>query len=216
VKLLLIEDPNRLPSPLSTGLRDAGYSVDGTFDRDVGLWLAMSIDYDLVVLDQTGSTSGGNTFLRRLRKERSTRVLVLITKEALADLVPGPDEYADEFLVEPFAFGELLAQVLVLCRCSSPRKDPRVSVGPLEIDLGKKTVRCGDKAVPLTPREFLLLECLATRRGELVTRSQIQEHLYDERAEPASNAIDSAICLLRRKIGHPLIQTRHGLGYILP
>jgi DNA-binding response OmpR family regulator len=215
VRLLLIEDSKRLLSSLVRGLRKAGYSVDATGDGREGLWSAESTDYDVIVLDLMLPSMDGLTLLQRLRKQKDTHVLILTAKDTLEDRVRGLQMGADDYLIKPFAFEELLARVQALCRRSYRRKNPSLVIGPLEIDLAKKSARCDGEPLELSSREFMLLEYLAMRRGELVTRPEIERHIYDELVEPMSNVVDSAICVLRKKIRHPLIQTRRGLGYVL-
>ncbi len=215
MKLLLVEDSKRLLSSLTRGLRKAGYSVDATADGREGLWYAESNDYDVIILDLMLPSLDGLALLRRLRQQKDTHVLILTARDTVPDRVLGLQLGADDYLVKPFAFEELLARVQALCRRSYQRKNPQRSIGPLEIDLVRKSVRCDGSPVELSPREFMLLEYLALRQGELVTRTEIEEHLYDGQVEPMSNVVDSAVCVLRRKLKHPLIHTRRGLGYIL-
>ena len=215
MRLLLIEDSKRLLSSLTRGLRKAGFSVDATGDGREGLWFAESNDYDAIVLDLMLPSLDGLAVLQRLRKQKDTHVLILTAKDTVADRVQGLEKGADDYLVKPFAFEELLARLQALCRRSYRRKDPRVVIGPLEIDLVKKSARCDGEPLELASREFMLLEYLAMRQGELVTRAEIEQHIYDDQVEPMSNVVDSAICVLRKKLRHPLIQTRRGLGYIL-
>jgi DNA-binding response OmpR family regulator len=215
VKLLLIEDSKRLSLTLARGLRKAGYSVDFSGDGREGLWLAESNDYDVIILDLMLPALDGLTLLERLRRTRNTHVLILTAKDTVADRVAGLQKGADDYLVKPFAFEELLARVQALCRRAYGRKTPLLAIGLLRIDLAKKQAYCEGRLLELSPREFMLLEYLALRQGELVSRVEIETHIYDERAEPMSNVVDSAICILRRKIGCPLIHTRRGAGYIL-
>ena len=215
MRLLLVEDSKRLLSSLTRGLRKAGYSVDATGDGREGLWYAESNDYDVIILDLMLPSMDGLTLLQRLRKQKDTHVLILTARDTVPDRVQGLQQGADDYLVKPFAFEELLARVQALCRRSYQRKNPQRTIGPLEIDLARKCVRCEGAPVDLSPREFMLLEYLALRQGEVVTRTEIEEHLYDGQVEPMSNVVDSAVCVLRRKIKHPLIHTRRGLGYIL-
>ena len=215
MRLLLIEDSKRLLPTLTSGLRKAGYSVDATRDGKEGLWFAESNDYDVIILDLMLPSMDGLTILHRLRQQKDTHVLILTAKDAISDRVDGLQKGADDYLVKPFAFDELLARLQALCRRSYGLKNPQIIIGPLEIDLSRKSARCEGIPLGLSMREFMLLEYLAMRRGELVKRSEIEEHIYDDLVEPMSNVVDSAICLLRKKLGRPLIHTRRGLGYIL-
>src|SRR5204863_2095305 len=162
----------------------------------------------------------GLSLLRRLRAhEKTTHVLILTAKDTVEDRVRGLQEGADDYLVKPFALEELLARVQALCRRSYQRKNPRIVVGDLQIDSAARVVTRKSKPIELTPREFMLLEYLALRRGEVVSRTEIETHIYSDSADLMSNTVDSAICLLRKKITPPgglaLIHTRRGIGYML-
>jgi DNA-binding response OmpR family regulator len=218
--LLLIEDSIRLQSSVGRGLRKAGYAVDVTGDGEEGLWLAQSNRYDVIILDLMLPGIDGLTLLRRLRaKHNATHVLILTAKDTLEDRVAGLQAGADDYLIKPFAFEELLARVQALCRRSYKRKNPKIEIGDLEIDTAARLVRRKGKPIDLTAREFMLLEYLAVRRGHVVSRTQIEAHIYSDSTEVMSNVVDSAVCLLRKKITlpgtAPIIQTRRGMGYIL-
>lgn len=220
VKILLVEDSKRLQASLGRGLRRAGYAVDATGDGREGLWMAESNSYDVVVLDLMLPGLDGLEVLRRLRaKQNVTHVLVLTARDAVEDRVRGLEAGADDYLVKPFAFEELLARIQALCRRSYERKNPVIRIGDLEINtVARKATRCG-KHIDFTAREFMLLEYLALRRGEVVSRSEIEAHIYPDSIELMSNVVDSAICILRKKItlpgAQPLIHTRRGSGYVL-
>jgi DNA-binding response OmpR family regulator len=162
----------------------------------------------------------GLSLLQRLRQHgQTTQVLVLTAKDTVEDRVRGLQSGADDYLIKPFALDELLARVQALCRRHYQKKTPRLRIGDLEIDPATRTVTRRRKLIELTPREYRLLEYLATRPGEIVSRSDIWAHVYDEHTEPMSNAVDSAICILRKKIeppgAAPLLHTRRGMGYVL-
>jgi len=220
LRILVIEDSERLRRYVSKGLRGAGYAVDTAADGEEGLWLAESVDYDVIVLDLMLPGLDGISLLQRLReKGRNVHVLVLTARDTVEDRVRGLGEGADDYLVKPFAMEELLARIRALARRSYGVKSPRIEVGGLVIDTStRQATRCGS-AVDLAPREYALLEYLALRRGEVVSRSEIEEHIYDDRADPMSNVVTSAISTLRKKIDVPgrpsLIRTRRGMGYIL-
>ena len=218
--LLLIEDSIRLQSSVGRGLRKAGYAVDVTGDGEEGLWLAQSNRYDVIILDLMLPGIDGLTLLRRLRaKQNGTHVLILTAKDTLEDRVAGLQTGADDYLIKPFAFEELLARVQALCRRSYQRKNPKIEIGDLEIDTAARLLRRKGKPIDLTAREFMLLEYLALRRGQVVSRTEIEAHIYSDSTEVMSNVVDSAVCLLRKKITlpgtAPIIQTRRGMGYIL-
>jgi DNA-binding response OmpR family regulator len=220
MKLLLVEDAKPLQRALATGLRKEGYLVDVSGEGREGLWLAQTNEYDLIILDLMLPGLDGLSLLQQLRaKGNATHVLVLTAKDTVEDRVMGLRTGADDYLVKPFAFEELLARVQALCRRGYGQKQSRLVVGALELDMADKTVQCAGRPIRLKPREFALLELLMLRQGELVSRTEIEAHLYDATANPMSNVVDSAICSLRKKLSvsgsNPLIHTRHGLGYVL-
>jgi DNA-binding response OmpR family regulator len=220
MRILLIEDSQRLQRSLGAGLRKAGYAVDVVGEGKEGLQKAQIGDYDVIVLDLMLPGMDGLTLLKRLREEgKNTHVLILTAKDTVEDRVRGLQIGADDYLVKPFAFDELLARIQALVRRGHDSKNPLIQVGHLEIDTSARTVMVAGTSVGLSPREYALLEYLARRRGAVVSRSQIEQHIYDDTAALMSNAVDSAICALRRKIElpgmPPLIQTRRGIGYVL-
>jgi len=220
MRLLLIEDSPRLRRGLEIAFRKDGYAVDAAGDGEEGLWYAESNDYDVVILDVMLPKLDGVSVLRRLREQgRHLHVLLLTAKDTVQDRVKGLRAGADDYLVKPFEIEELLARVEALCRRAYGRKDAVIAIGELRIDTIAKRVVLGGKTLPLTAHEFALLEYLARRRDEVVSRTEIEDHIYGGDRDLMSNAVDSAICVLRRKIGRtpdaPLIRTRRGLGYVL-
>jgi DNA-binding response OmpR family regulator len=220
MRLLLVEDSQRLQRSIGAGLRRAGYALDSASDGATGLQLAESNPYDVVILDLMLPGLDGLTLLRRLRDGGGeAHVLILTARDTVEDRVRGLRAGADDFLTKPFAFEELLARIQALVRRRHGQHNPRLVIGPLEIDTAARQVARAGRPVALAPREYALLEYLALRRGQVVTRAEIEERLYDGRTEPASNAVDSAICALRRRIDEPgaasLIETRRGHGYVL-
>jgi DNA-binding response OmpR family regulator len=220
VRLLLIEDSERLQRSVGAGLRGAGYAVDVTGDGKEGLWYAESHAYDVIVLDLMLPGMDGLSVLQHLRRRQAqTHVLILTAKDTVEDRVRGLRSGADDYLVKPFAFDELLARVQALVRRRHGAKNPRITVGPLEIDTARRSVLWHGAMVNLTAREYALLEYLAMRQGQVVSRTEIEAHIYDEHAEPMSNVVDTAIYALRRKLEQEgrssIIQTRRGMGYIL-
>ena len=217
MRVLLVEDSKILQRSVATALRKSGYAVDVTGDGTEGLWFAEQHSYDVIILDLMLRGLDGLTILQRLRqKERPTQVLVLTAKDTVEDRVRGLRTGADDYLIKPFALDELLARVQALCRRHYQKKAPQLRVGDLEIDVAARTVTQRGRVIELTPREYRLLEYLASRAGEVVSRTDIWAHVYDEHTEPMSNAVDSAICILRKKIEPPaLLHTRRGLGYVL-
>jgi DNA-binding response OmpR family regulator len=220
VRLLLVEDSQRLQRSLGLGLRRLGYAVDVAGDGEEGLRLAENDEYDVIILDLMLPRLDGLSVLKRLRDAGGdAHVLILTARDTVDDRVRGLQAGADDFLVKPFAFAELVARVQALVRRRHGTKNPRVVVGPLEIDTAARRVARDGDALTLTPREYALLEYLAAHPGQVVTRDEIEAHLYDGRIELASNAVDSAVCALRRRLDVPgrpsFIETRRGLGYVL-
>lgn len=185
----------------------------------MGLWMARGKPYDLIVLDIMLPELDGLNLLRELRSEgQSTRVLLLTAKDAVEDRVAGLRSGADDYLVKPFAFDELLARIEALLRRGKETGLSRISIGPLEIDTDAKIVRKSGQELSLPPREFAILEFLARNIGRVVSRTEIERHVYDEQVEPMSNVVDSAVCALRRRIdddAQQFIRTRRGQGYII-
>jgi DNA-binding response OmpR family regulator len=220
MRVLFVEDSKRLQATIGAALRRSDYAVDVAGDGQEGLWLAEANDYDVIVLDIMLPKLDGLSLLQRLRNRgKSTHVLLLTAKDTVEDRVRGLHCGADDYLVKPFALEELLARVQALCRRTYGIKQPRIVIADLEIDTIAKAVSRAGRPVKLKPREYLLLEYLALRTGQVVSRSDIEAHIYGDEADLMSNAVDSAVCSLRKKIGAPnpapLIHTRHGLGYVL-
>lgn len=220
MRVLVVEDSARLRQTVSTWLRRHGFAVDASGDGEEGLFLAQNTDYDVIVLDIMLPKLDGLTLLQRLRQAgKSTHVLLLTAKDTVPNRVRGLELGADDYLVKPFALEELLARVKALCRRAYGSKDTRLVIGDLEIDTAARKVTRAGQPIALQPREYALLEYLARRRGHIVTRAEIEEHIYGGEVDLASNAVDSAICSLRQKLAAanptPLIHTRRGLGYEL-
>lgn len=215
---LLIEDYLPLQKSLAKGLREAGFAVDVTGDGKEGLWYATRNEYDVVVLDLMLPGMDGLTVLKKLRADgRESHVLILTAKGEVSDKVKGLELGADDYLAKPFAFEELLARVRALVRREYRRKNPLISIGDLHIDTAGQRVWRGDDQIVLTAREYALLEYLAIRRAEVVSRTDIWNHLYDWLSTATSNVVDVYIGYLRRKIDRPgepsLIRTIRGRGY---
>jgi len=220
MRVLMVEDSQRLVQTVGAALRKVGYAVDVTGDGIEGLWLAESNDYDVIVLDIMLPGLDGLTLMQQLRQHgRNTHVLLLTARDTVADRVRGLQNGADDYLVKPFALDELLARVQALCRRAYGSKQTRLVIGDMELDTVARTVTRAGHPVELLAREHLLLEYLARRRGQVVTRNEIEAHIYEGKADLMSNVVDSAVCTLRRKLGAvnptPLIHTRRGLGYVL-
>lgn len=220
MRVLIIEDQKRLRTWLQKGLSEEGYVVDAAGDGQEGLWYALGNSYDLIILDVLLPRLDGLSLLQRLREAgREDQVLILTAKDTVADRVKGLDLGADDYLVKPFAFEELLARVRALVRRGYGKHRAIMQVGELRIDTAKRQVWRGRQEIELRAMEYKLLEYLARRAGETATRTEIWEHLYDFGSQSLSNVVDVCVASLRRKLDRAgeqsLIQTRRGLGYVL-
>jgi len=220
MRLLIVEDYQPLRDSMAHGLRNAGYAVDATGEATEALWYASEHPYDVIVLDIMLPGIDGFEILRRLRRAgNSSHVLVLTARDAVTDRITGLDLGADDYLVKPFAFDELLARLRAMVRRHYAHVDPVLRIDDLEIDTRSRRARRAGQLVTLSAREYALLEYLAHRAGHIVSREELWAHAYDEAAEPSSNVLDVHISHLRKKVddGHPkkLIHTRRGQGYVL-
>jgi len=220
MRLLVVEDYRPLQQSLVKGLREAGFAVDTTRDGKEGLWYATSNEYDVIILDLMLPGMNGLEILRKMRTQgKKSHVLILTAKDTVQDRVTGLDLGADDYMVKPFAFEELMARVRALLRRSYREKNPSIKIKDLRIDLTTQRVWRGRDEIQLTPREYVLLEYLAMRAGQMVSRSDIWEHVYEFSSSASSNVVDVYIGYLRRKIereGKPaLIHTVRGRGYLL-
>jgi len=203
-------------STVRRALRHAGYAVDTAADGEEGLALVELYNYDALVLDVMLPKLDGLELLRRLRAAgKTTHVILLTARDTVDDRVEGLRQGADDYLVKPFALAELIARVGALCRRAYGAKTGVLRIGELELDLAARRLLRNGVEVDLTAREWRLLEYLVVRRGQVVPRSEIEAHIYDELVEPMSNVVDTAVYGIRRKIGNEFIRTRRGLGYIL-
>jgi DNA-binding response OmpR family regulator len=220
MRLLIVEDYLPLQKSLTKGLQEAGFAVDVTGDGEEGLWYAMSNDYDVIILDLMLPGMDGLDILKKMRsKNQQTAVLILTAKDTLEDRVTGLDSGADDYLVKPFAFEELLARIRALTRRKYQEKNPSIEIDDLRIDMTAQRVWRGREELYLTPREYALLEYLAMRTRETVSRTDIWGHVYEFNSSASSNVVDVYIGYLRKKIERPgkptLLHTIRGRGYIL-
>jgi len=217
--VLLIEDHKSLARALKQGLEEEGFAVDAAHDGEEGDFKARTANYDVIILDLMLPKVDGLELLKRWRGDNlNTHVLVLTARGALEDKVRGLDVGADDYLTKPFELEELFARIRALVRRGHQVKNPLLRIHDLELDTAARTVKRSGQTVHLTPREYLL-EFLAFHAGQVVTRTMIWEHLYDEQDESTSNVVDVYIRYLRNKIDKgfepPLILTRWGEGYML-
>ena len=220
MRVLFVEDYEPLRKSVAQGLREAGFAVDATSDGKEGLWFATNNEYDVILLDLMLPGMDGLGVLRKAREAGvETHVLILTAKGEVEDRVRGLDAGADDYLCKPFAFEELLARVRALSRRGYGRKDPVIQVGDLRLDTAAQRVWRGEEEITLTAREYALLEYLALREGEVVSRTDIWNHLYDWVSAATSNVVDVYVGYLRKKVDRPgspsVIETVRGRGYAL-
>jgi two-component system response regulator PhoP len=220
MRLLLAEDTPALARSLATGLREEGYTVDVVGDGESALHLATELTFDVIVLDRMMPKLDGVAVLQALRRKGvRTPVLLLTALGEVHHRVDGLNAGADDYLVKPFAFEELLARLRALVRREFGQAHDVVSVGPLTLDLAGRTATAHGRPLELTARELAVLELFVMKPGVTWSRTQLAEHLYDEDTERDSNVIDVFIARLRKKLdaaglpGSALITTQRGLGY---
>jgi two-component system copper resistance phosphate regulon response regulator CusR len=221
MRILLVEDEPDAARMVAKGLREHAYAVDVVGDGEAACFQAAVNDYDAIVLDLLLPGKDGIEVCRQLRRDGASMPIVMLTARDSVDArIAGLDSGADDYLVKPFAFQELLARLRAVARRGArPLLAERLRVGDLELDTRAHRLERGGREIPLTAREYALLEYLARRRGEVVGRAEIAEHVWDDSYEPFSNVIEVYVRRLRHKLDVPgrpsLIRTRRGEGYVL-
>jgi len=220
MRALVVEDEPRMAALLKRGLERQGYAIDVAGDGTEGMWLGIENDYDVIVLDGMLPGLDGFDVCRQLRaQQRWAPVLMLTARDSVTDRIQGLDAGADDYLVKPFAFGELTARLRALVRRGASERPTVLSVGDLVLDPAARTVQRAGEMVELTATEFSMLELLMRRVGDVLTRTEILDHVWDFAYDPASNIVDQYIAYLRRKLDRPYgrsdIETVRGLGYRL-
>ncbi len=215
MRILVVEDESDLRTSLAMALREQGYAVDVSEDGEDGLWRATSVDYDAIVLDVMLPRLDGWTVLHRLRGSKKTPVLMLTARDTTRDRVRGLDTGADDYVVKPFDLDELFARLRALIRRAAGQTRNVVEIGDVVIDTGARLATRNGVEIALTPREYALLEFLAIHRGEVITRTVLYEHLFDEDDDTLSNLLDVHVSNLRKKLGADFITTRRGQGYCI-
>ncbi len=220
MRILVVEDEKELAAIICKGLRENGYSVDVAHDGEEGLYMAENYPADVVVLDIMLPGMDGLSVLKAMRRKGvKTPVVILTARDALTDKIKGLDAGADDYVTKPFAFGELLARIRSLLRRRTEVREAVIRIDDLEIDTASHEVKRGGRIIPLSAREYALLEYMAYNRDRVLSRTDITEHIYDESFDRDSNIVDVYITYLRKKIDagfeKKLIHTVRGAGYML-
>ncbi len=215
MRILIVEDEPDLLRALAQALREEGYAVDTATDGEDGLFKGESWEYDAVVLDVMLPKLDGWELLRRLRTSKRTPVLMLTARDQSRDRVRGLDTGADDYVIKPFDLPELLARLRALIRRTSNQTRAAIEIGDVMIDTAARNISRAGEAIPLTAREYALVEFLALHRGEVITRTALYEHLFDENDSTLSNLLDVHVSNVRKKLGHDFIVTRRGHGYCI-
>ncbi|NND83336.1 MAG: response regulator transcription factor [Gammaproteobacteria bacterium] len=220
MKLLMVEDSERLQRSLCTGLQKHGFTVDQAFDGEEALAFIGHNDYEAIILDLMLPKLDGLSVLSKLRSDGiNSHVLILSANDQTEDRVRGLDLGADDYMVKPFAFEELVSRLRAIGRRRNGVKNPVLEVKGVEINTVSREVRHVDTVIPLTPHEYQVLEFLASRRGRVYSHDQLIDQLYDANSYVTRNAVEAHISALRKRLkaaGAPnLIKTRRGFGYLI-
>jgi two-component system OmpR family response regulator len=218
MRILLVEDEKKMARAIRRGLEQEGYAVDACADGEEAVARGTENEYDAMVLDVMLPSRDGFSVCRELRdRGRWAPILMLTARDAVEDRIRGLDAGADDYLVKPFAFGELLARVRAMVRRGKPERPAKLTVDGVVLDPAAHTVRCGETLIDLTPKEFSLLEFLMRHPREVLSRPRILEHVWDINYDGFSNVVDVYVGYLRRKLPSPydrtLIRTVRGVGY---
>lgn len=216
MRILVVEDEKKVARFIQQGLEEEHYAVDISHDGNEGLRMAQSGSYDVIVLDVMLPGKDGVAVTHELRSGRiTTPILMLTAKTSTEDKVAGLDSGADDYLTKPFELAELFARLRAVIRRSAGKPNSVAHIGDVQIDTVRKCVSKDGQLVCLTPREYALVEFLTLHRGELVTRSMLYDHLFDEDDDSLSNLVDVHVSNVRKKLGKDFIVTRRGQGYLL-
>ena len=220
MRILVVDDDRRLCSVIKRGLLEETYAVDVAYDGEEGEYMGEVNPYDLIILDIMMPKKDGIEMCKELRSKRiNTPVLMLTAKDAVEDRVRGLDAGADDYMVKPFSFNELLARVRALLRREAITKSPEIKLGDLVLNTLTREVRRGDRTIELTTKEYVILEYFMHHHNVVVTRTMLEEHAWDYDFDSMSNLIDVYIRRLRRKLddneNESVLQTVRGAGYRL-
>jgi two-component system copper resistance phosphate regulon response regulator CusR len=217
MRILVVDDELKAGDYLRNGLQEMGYVVDVARNGQDGLHLALELQYDLIILDVMMPGLDGWQVLKSLRKKSDTPVIFLTARDDVPDRIKGLELGADDYLVKPFSFAELVARIRTLLRRGPPRQEERLQVGDLQVDVLKRRVMRGGVKITLTNKEFALLHLLMSSQGEVLSRSLIASRIWDMNFDSDTNVVDVAVRRLRAKIDDPfavrLIHSVRGVGY---
>lgn len=216
MRLLIVEDEPDLLRALARALREDGFAVDTAEDGEAGCYKALENDYDAIILDWMLPVMAGIEVLSALREKKETPVIMLTAKSGVDHRIQGLRAGSDDYLTKPFDMNELRARIQALIRRSGRVGQDRIVIGDIVVDTWEKSIHYSGAEVTLTAREYALVEYLAMRRGKLVSRTELFEHLFDENEDSSSNLLDVRVSLVRKKLGADFIQTKRGLGYCIP
>jgi len=213
MRVLVVEDEPDLLGTLVQAMREEGHAVDEAADGEEALYKAVEWDYDAIILDVMLPRMDGFEVLKRLRQKKKTPVLMLTARTKVNDRIQGLDSGADDYILKPVDLEELAARVRALIRRSQGDASHLIRVGEVEVDTSARKATLGGQPVALTGREYALLEFMVSRRGKIVSRTDLYEHLHDENDTPMSNLVDVHVFNLRKKFGAAFITTLRGQGY---
>lgn len=221
MRILVVEDDDKIASLIVKGLRQAGFAVDHATEGEDGLHLALTEPYDACIIDVMLPKLDGLSIIERMRHQKvNTPVIILSAKRSVDDRVKGFQTGSDDYLTKPFAFSELLARVQALIRrATSTPEATKLATGDLSVDLVTREVYRGDRKIELQPREFSLLEYLMRNAGKVVSKTMIMEHVWEYSFDPQTNVVDVLVCRVRNKVerdpDRKMIHTIRGVGYVL-
>lgn len=215
MRILIVEDEIDLQDSVAQYMREQGYAVDCASDGQEGWIKATAWPYDAILLDWMLPKLSGIELLKKLRQQSRTPVLLLTARDAVDDRIHGLDQGADDYLIKPFSLQELAARLRALIRRAAGQPTSTIEIGTVQVNLANQTVTLDGQAVPLTAREYALVELMALNRGKLVSRTMIYDHIFDEEEDSLSNLVDVHMSHIRKKLGKDFIETRRGQGYIL-
>jgi len=216
MRVLVVEDEPDMRALLARSLQEQGYAVDAAANGREGLLKAVALQYDALILDLMLPLMDGLTVLTELRREGYlVPVLLLTARDAVRDRVTGLDLGADDYLAKPFELAELMARLRALTRRAAGKASAVIEIGDIRVEMTSQKVFRSGEPVALTPREYSLVELLALHQGELVARTMIYDHLYDENDDSLSNLIDVHVSNIRKKLHKDFIVTRRGQGYMI-